>query len=80
MTGRELIIFILQNHLEDEVIFENDNMPGLITIEEAAVKWNAGEATVKTLFEIGRIKGTKIKEKIYILDSQPNPFYVNRER
>lgn len=57
MTGRELIIYILENHLEDV---------SLCTIEEAAVKLNTGVATVKALYNIGELKGFKLESKIYI--------------
>lgn len=39
MTGRELIIFILENNLEDVSIFDGDTLPGLMTLDEAAVKY-----------------------------------------
>lgn len=85
MTGRDIIIFILANHLEDvefvnvhdkildtEIMF--DGKPtGLMTVEQAAVKWDTGVSTVKALFEMGKIRGWKIGGKITILD-QPNPF------
>ena len=40
MTGRDLIIFIMENRLEDETIFENGDIPGFMTIDQAAEKWN----------------------------------------
>ena len=36
MTGRELIVYILQNHLEDEPIVNDGKILGLLTVEEAA--------------------------------------------
>lgn len=38
MTGRDLILYILENHLEDEQVFEEGNLLGFITIIEAAEK------------------------------------------
>ena len=46
MTGRDLIIYILQNNLEDEDILKDGRFPGLLTIQEAAAKANVGVATI----------------------------------
>lgn len=74
MTGRELIIFILENNLENVSIFDGDTLPGLMTLDEAAVKWHSGRNTLKALFEMGKIPGVIIDEKIYIHKSVENPF------
>ena len=72
MTGRELIIYILENSLESEEIFSGDtvNLPGLLTLEEAAVKMNTGISTVRTLYLLGKIKGYRIGGKIYIYNKK----------
>lgn len=46
MTGRELIVYILQNNLENEPMFADGKPIAHITIWEAAVKANVGTATV----------------------------------
>ena len=74
MTGRELIIFILENHLEEVSIFDGDTLPGLMTLDEAAVKWHSGRNPLKALFEMGKISGVIIDEKIYIHKNVENPF------
>lgn len=81
MTGRDLIMFILDNHLEDTIIVAdyNGNFPGLISVESAAARWNTGPATVKALYFTGKIKGTEINNTVYILESQPNPFNVYKK-
>jgi len=61
MTGRELIIYILENNLEDTKLL------GLLTVEEAAVKYGVGPATVKGWYEIGLVKGIKVGDKLFIL-------------
>lgn len=66
MTGRELIIYILTNHLEDVQIFEDGKIPGCLTVEEAAVKLNVGIETVKILYQLGELKGFTIGDRIYI--------------
>lgn len=46
MTGRDLIVYILQNKLEDEPVFKDGAFLGLMTIEQAAVKLGVGKGTV----------------------------------
>lgn len=74
MTGRELIIFVMENHLEDVTIFDGDMLPGLMTLEEAAVKLEIGRNTLKALFEMEKLPGAVIDEKIYIPENIINPF------
>lgn len=66
MTGRELILYILANELEDEVFFENGKLPGFITPEEMAIKCDVGVATVVAWIELGALKSIKIGNRIYI--------------
>lgn len=50
MTGKELIIYILQYNLENEEMFEDGKFVGFIAEEEMAVKLFGGLAfTVMTL-------------------------------
>ncbi len=75
MTGRELIIYILENGLEDAEMF-TDKRPGtiFITPEIAAFRWGCGSATVKAMLDMGKIEGIKIGDYYLILSKQPNPF------
>ena len=71
MTGRELIVYILENKLEDVDFFTLENqLPGMLTVEEAAVKWHMGMSTVKTLYTLGKIKGCKIGGEIFVWDKE----------
>lgn len=74
MTGRDLIIYILENGLEDQELFVDGVIPLFITAEEAAVKWKCGTATVKAMIEINKVKGSKIGDRYYVLAKQTNPF------
>lgn len=65
MTGRELVIHILSNGLEDADISEL-----FIAEEEAAVKLNVGIATVKTWASLGLIHCIVIDGKTYILPTK----------
>ena len=53
MTGRDYIIYILEHHLEDEELFKNGKIPGLMTYEEAAVKFGVGVDTIKANIVLG---------------------------
>lgn len=52
MTGRELIIFIMENHLEDTIIFDSDVLPCLMTIDEAAISLNTDETQSKLCMKL----------------------------
>lgn len=67
MTGKDLIIYILQNNLEDEPIALKEGFLNLMTVNEAAVKFDVGAATVKTWFKLGMLDGITVGETIYIL-------------
>ena len=66
MTGRDLIILILNNHLEDVVVFEDLRALGFYTIEEAAVKLHIGIESIKAQCSIDAIRNIKIGDKTYI--------------
>ena len=46
MTGRDLIVYILESHLEDVELFSDVTKPFLIPLEKAAVELGCGMATV----------------------------------
>lgn len=72
MTGRELIIYISKNHLEDQEVFKDGTILGLLSVGQAAEKFNVGEETVKCWFAIGEIDGIAIGKEIYIFpDAKP---------
>ena len=66
MTGRDLIIYILQNNLEDEIVIKDGIFIWCMNEEEAAVKFNVGVSTVKAWYVCGMISGIKIGEHLYI--------------
>ena len=67
MTGKDLILFILNNDLLDEVILEDGALVGFMNEEEAAVKFGVGVATVKVWCNLGMVKCIKIDDTFYIL-------------
>lgn len=68
MTGRDLIIYILENNLED-VHLLNSNV--CTTAEDAAVKLGVGVSTIKAWYDTGMLAGIMIRDTLYVLVSGP---------
>lgn len=69
MTGRELIMFILVNNLEDTKLSLNDFV---LSTVEAAQKFNVGLATIHTWVLEEKINSVVIGDEVYILkDAKP---------
>lgn len=66
MTGRDLIIYILQNNLEDEEIIQDGKLVGFYSIEEYASNMYVGIETIKALITLGKIKSVELGGKILI--------------
>lgn len=73
MTGKELIIYILKNNLENEKVLSDGFFIGFMTEEEAAVKFEVGVETVRMWYALGIIKGYKIGETVLYLRDTPSP-------
>ena len=73
MTGKELILYILQNDLENEVVIKDGTFVWLMNEEEAAVKFGVGIATIKSWYIYGMLHGTKIGEHLYFLRNTTDP-------
>ena len=73
VTGRELILYILQNGLEDKPVFENGRLLGFMTAIEAAAKFNVGLATVYIWASHDVIPGARIGEDLYIYANAVSP-------
>lgn len=79
MTGRDLIIYILQNNLEDSPVFENGRLLGFMTPKEAAAKFRVGESTILAFIELDMLPGVKIGEDVYIPANAENPMKRGRD-
>lgn len=66
MTGRELIIYILRNRLENEKILNNGRLLGLVTIEEAAEEFEVGVATIRAWIQMGQLSAINMDGKTYL--------------
>lgn len=65
MTGKEVILYILQNNLENEVILKDNFFFNCINEKEVAIKFEVGIATVKTWYERGLLPGVKLGNSIF---------------
>ena len=66
MTGRDLILYILENHLEDEPVFKNGKIMGFKTVVEMAEKFDVGTATVIAWLDQYKVDIMVISNQIYI--------------
>lgn len=73
MTGRELIMFILENKLEDEVVIKDGIFVGFMDEYEAAAMFDVGVATVRTWHTMGKLSGVKIGDRLYFLRDAKDP-------
>lgn len=75
MTGRDLIIYILMNNLEDVEL--NDigikKATGLMTVEDAAVKFDVGKPTILAWCLMGKLDHKTFGGTIYIPEDAKNP-------
>ena len=76
MRGRDLIIYILANNLEDEKMLgikENGKIIGFMNKEEAAVKFGVGVATIDVWIELDQIPSFEIAGYYYIPENAQRP-------
>lgn len=79
ITGRDLIIYILANGLENEPVIKDGKLIGFMTVAEAAAKFDVGEATVNAWYNLGVLDGIEISEVIYISPNAKPPIRVYGE-
>ena len=65
MTGKELILYILQNNLENTIVLEDGVFIGFMNEKEAAVKFNVGVETIRAWYLCQMLKGTQIGNSLY---------------
>ena len=67
MTGRDLIIYILANGLEDEPVVKDGSFIGFMSVEKFAVLNEVGIETVRAWIDLGMVKSVQVGDKFYIL-------------
>ena len=78
MTGRDLIMYILANGLEDEPVFKDGKFIGFVTPSEVAVKSHVGTATVYAWMHQGRLENVIVNEGIYIPANFKSPVILEK--
>ena len=73
MTGRELIIYIMSKGLEDEEIIQDGVFVGLVSEEEAAMRFGVGIDTIIAWDKLGMLSGSWINGRLYFLDTVTDP-------
>lgn len=73
MTGRDLIIYILENGLEDEEVFKNGRFIGFLSEMEAAKKFDVGVSTIRMWIKMEMLKGVQIGNMFYIPANANDP-------
>ena len=80
MTGKDLIIYILQNNLEDEEIFKDGRIAGFVTLKEAAVRLKVGVETIKVAIELKLLEGAiKIGDEYLISEKAIKNVILRKE-
>ena len=69
MTGRELILYILANKLEDEPVYSNHAFIGYVSAVEAAKRLDVGVATIWVWLAQGKLDGVVIGGAVFIEDN-----------
>ena len=73
MTGKDLVVYILQNNLENEEIFKDGKISFLMDEKETAIKFDVGIETVRVWYAFDMIPGIRIGESIYFLKDVCDP-------
>lgn len=73
MTGRDLILYILENKLEDEIVIKDGIFVWLMDENETAAKFNVGVPTVKAWYVTGMASATQIGDHLYFLRNMKDP-------
>lgn len=78
MTGRDLIVYILQHNLEDEPVVKDGVFIGFMREDEAAAKFEVGECTIRAWNSMGYLHGVYIGDALYFLRDVQDPRRVSK--
>lgn len=67
MTGRDLIVYILNNHLEDSEVNRDGRLLDFLTVEEAAAKYNVTATTIEIWLKLGTLRHVKLSDNVYMI-------------
>ena len=80
MTGRDLILYIIQNGLEDDPVFDNGRFIGFLTDIQTAVKFGVGVNTVRAWVQTGVLDGICIANTLFIPANAQNPKVIEKRK
>jgi excisionase family DNA binding protein len=66
MTWKDLIIYVLENNLENEEVFKDGKVAGFMTVEEAAEKFGVGTETVRIWIHFNHLPAITLGMVSYI--------------
>ena len=66
-------LYILQNQLEDEPVYQDGMLLGFMSEVEAALRFGVGMATIRAWYYGGMIEGVKIGNLIFISATAKQP-------
>lgn len=73
MTGRDLILYILENNLENEPVVKDGIFIGFMSEEEAAAKFDVGVSTIRVYNTLKMLDGIEINGRLYFLRNAKDP-------
>ena len=73
MTGKELIIYILDNDLLDEDVVQDGVPIFLMDVSEAASEFDVGPMTIRVWEADGQIDSAIIDDRLYIYRNTKDP-------
>ena len=79
MTGRQLIMYILQHDLEDKDVIQDGVFVGFMTRIEAAEKFDVGIATIQAWLNEGWLDGYRLDEVVIIPKNANKPKQLGTE-
>lgn len=73
ITGKDLLIYIIENDLLDEPICQHGRLLGFYTESDAAVAFGVGKATIRLWIERGDLNAIKVGDVLFIPKTEKNP-------
>lgn len=73
MTGKELVMYILENDLLDKEVVEDNKPIFLMTLEEASCKFDVGPMTIRVWVSENKIDYCTIGCNLYIYTNAKDP-------
>lgn len=80
MTGKDFILYILQNDLEDKEFCEDGVLNWFLTAEQLANDLDVGVETVKAWYRLCMIDGVVIGGSVYFYKGTKRPCLRNKNR